>query len=172
MQQERRQEPRTVLAADAVDDDAALRRVRDGAHRGRDVRLEALEEDQVRLARRGLDVRCGGRRALELLRDLLPLRVARLHERDVDDLDRQVGGRIVLALVVATEVEDCANAVLHERAPALVAELRHAVGPHDRAEARLAPIGRRQAAEVADVQAPVPDQISSSMRQLLRAGCP
>jgi hypothetical protein len=122
VEQERREQPGAVLAADAVDHHPALGRVCDGADRRGDVVLEVLEEDQVRVARRRRVIgRCRGGR-LELGGDLLPLRVARLHERNVDDLDRQLAGRVLLALVVAAQVDDESDPVVDERAPPVVAE--------------------------------------------------
>src|SRR5207247_1969210 len=73
MEEERRQEACTVLAADAVDDEAALGRAGDGAKRRGDIGLEALEEDQVDVACRRLDVGRRRRSGLDLPADLLPL---------------------------------------------------------------------------------------------------
>src|SRR5438874_7926692 len=78
LEEQRRQQPGAVLAADTVDDDTAFRGLGDGPHRGSHVRLEALQEDQVGLTR-GL----GDRQLVELLeslRDLLPFGLARFHE--------------------------------------------------------------------------------------------
>jgi hypothetical protein len=134
--------------------------------------VRSFPEDQVGIAGRRRVVGRGRSGGVELHGDLLPLRVVRLHERNVDDLDRQLGGRVLLALVVAAQVDDEPDPVVDERAPALVAELPDAVGANDRTAVRLASVGRRQAAEVADVETAVPHQVPGFRQQRPRAGCP
>ena len=69
MEQERAQKAGAVLATDAVDDHASLRRSRDGPHPGADVATKVLEEDQIDVAGRLQRVRRGGRRGLDLVHD-------------------------------------------------------------------------------------------------------
>src|SRR5205814_1586801 len=164
MEEERGQKAGAVLPADAMDDEAALRRPGDGANRCADVGLEALEEDQVDVARRRLDVGRRRRGGLDLGTDLLPLALVRLHERDVLHVDLELARRVVLALVVAAQVDHCADAVLDERGPAGLGQLADAVGANDRAEARLAAVSGRMAAEVADVQAAVPNEVAATLQ--------
>src|SRR5512133_749704 len=163
VQQERGEQARPVRAAAAVDDAAALGRMRYRPHGRGGVVPEPLEEDQVDVLGRRGDI--GRRRccSLVLLGDLLPLRLARLHERHVHDVYRQLGRRVLLALVVAAEVDHRADPVVDERAPPRLAELSDAVGSHDRAEAGLAPVRRRQPAKLADVETAVPGEIAWSL---------
>ena len=143
-----------------MDDDASLARVCDGADGCGDVRLEALEKEEVDVSSRGRNVRRRGRCGLDLRPDLLPLAVARLHERHVDDVDRHIGGRVFLALVVAAEVDHRPDAVVDEGRPAGLGQKPDAVRPHDRAAVRLASVTRRVAAQVADVDAAVPGELA------------
>ncbi len=79
-------------------------------------------------------------------------------QRDVHRLDRQLAGRVLVELVGRPEVDDPPDAVGDERLPAGVAEPARVVGAHDRAEAGRPAARGRQAAEVADVDAAVPDE--------------
>src|SRR3954467_2848322 len=168
VQQQGGQETGAVLPTDAMDDHAALRRAGYRAHAGGDVRLEALEEDDVDVARRGRDVRrCGGG-GLDLRRDLVPLLLVRLHEGDVDDGHGQLAWWILLALVVAAQVDDRSDPVPDECLPACVRQLADAVGADDGAEFRLAAVAHWMPAEVADVETAVPDE-GAVRRQLQRA---
>jgi hypothetical protein len=160
VQEECDEEPGPVLAADAVNDDAALGGARDGSHGGGHVRPKVLEEDQVDVASPGRGVGGGGARVVELLRDLVLLALAALHEGHVHDAHGQLAGRVVRALVVAAEIDHRADAVIDERPPASLAQLPDAVRPHDGAGPRLAAVARRQPAEVPDVEAAVPDEVS------------
>src|SRR5215831_5494932 len=163
VQQESRHQPGSILAADALDDDAPLGSFRDRPYRGSDVGLEALEEEDVAVAC-CLDDVGHLRKTFELLADLLPLLLARFHERHVPHVDRKLPRWVVLALVVAAKVDHGADAVIRDGLPALGGEVPDAVCAHDRAEARLA-FGGRMAAEVADVEAAVPDEIATTQQR-------
>ena len=129
------EQPGAILAAGAMDDDPSAGGVRNRAKGRSNVRLEALEEDQVDVAGRRRHIgRCRNRR-VELFADLLPFSLTRLHERHVHDLDRQLGRRIVLTLVVAAEVDHRADAVVDERLPPGRAQVADVVAPHHSAAA-------------------------------------
>src|SRR5215831_347156 len=164
VQQESRHQPGSILAADALDDDAPVGSLGDRPYRRADVGLEALEEEDVAVACCLDDVRYR-RKTFELLADLLPLLLGRFHERHVPHVDRKLPRRVVLALVVAPKVDHGADPVIREGLPALGGEVPDAVCAHDRAEARLAAVGGRMAAEVADVEAAVPDEIATTQQR-------
>src|SRR5262245_2385440 len=166
VQQESRQQPGAVLAARAVDDDAALRSVRDRADRRRDVTVEMRQEDHVDLARRLRNTRGRPRDRLEPSLDLFPILRVGLEERDVQDLDGQLGRRVGCELVVRPQIDDRLHAVVDERRPALVAQLADAVGADDRVVARLIPVLGRMAAQVADVEQSVPEQVAATLQRL------
>src|SRR5205807_4899338 len=100
--------------------------------------------------------------------DLLPLLVVGLrHDRDMDDLDRQVARRIELEVAVEAKVDDARDAVVEEGLPARVAQVPDAVRPDDGAETRRAAVLGQVPAEVADVDAPVPGESSARRQQEL-----
>src|SRR5204862_3993345 len=76
--------------------------------------------------------------------------------------------RVVFTLVLAAQVEHGVDAVRDERLPAGLAQLADAVGPDHRAEASLAAVHGSMAAEIADVEAAVPDEVSRRQLQLAR----
>ena len=61
-----------------------------------------------------------------------------VHELDVQDVDRQLRGGIRGTLLVGAEVDDRADAVVDEGAPAFVAQAPDRVRPNDPSELRLA----------------------------------
>ena len=77
-------------------------------------------------------------------------------ERHVDDLDRHVERRIALQFVVPAEVDDRADAVVHERAPAGRCEVPHAVGADDGAEPCRPAVLGAVPAQLANVEAALP----------------
>ena len=79
-------------------------------------------------------------------------------ERDLDDV--YLGGRAALQGCFAREaqIDEAPHAVVEQRLPARGRETAHVVGAHDPAGPRAATGGRFQAAEVADVETPVPRQ--------------
>ena len=160
------EQARPVLPARAVDDDSALRRVRDRPDRGRHVAAEVLEEDQIDLTRRRRHVGSGRRGGFELGLDLLPLARVGLEERNVQDLDGQLGRRVRFELLVRAQVDDRLHAVVDERRPALVAQLADAVGADDRVVPRLVAVLGRMAAEVADVEQAVPEKVAATLQRL------
>src|SRR5439155_21365070 len=109
-------------------------------------------------------------RGLELLFDLSPVAPIGLYERHVQNIDRKLSRRVGLELVVCTQVDDRLHAVVDERAPAFVAQPPDAVGSDDRVELRLAAVLGRMAAEVADVEEAVPDEVAATL-QLPRVPC-
>ncbi len=165
-QQKGGREAGAVLAAHAVDDDSSLRGVHDRGDRGRDVGTKALEEQEVDLARGGGEVRCARSGLFDLTEDLIVV----VKERDMDDGHRQLCGRIGLALLVHTEVDDRSDAVVEQGPPALVGKAADGVGANDLAEPGLAAVLGRMPTEVADVEEPVPDEVASFRRQRQRVG--
>src|SRR5262245_51371457 len=165
VQEKSREQPGAVLAARAVDDDSALRRVRDRPDRRRDVPVEVREKDHVDLARRGRHVRGRPRHGLEPSLDLFPVLRVRLEERNVQYLHGQLSRRIGRELVVRPQVDDRLDAVVDERGPALVAQLADAIGADDRVVPRLAAVLGRMAAEVADVEQPVPEEVAATLQR-------
>jgi hypothetical protein len=98
-----------------------------------------------------------GRAELGAVQPLGPeLGVLHAVERDPDRRQAGRAGRGVLAdLVGVAEVDDGADAVALQRAPSLGAQLLEGVGADERAVADAA-----EAAEVADVAATVPGEVS------------
>ena len=84
----------------------------------------------------------------------------------MEDLDGKLGGRVGRELVVRPQVDDRLDAVVDERRPALVAQLADAVGADDRVVPRLAAVLGRMAAEVADVEQPVPEEVATTLQRL------
>src|SRR5207247_926077 len=125
------------------------------------------EELEVDGAGRGRGVRLGVPDRV----DLHPFLVVELvHEGYVHDLDRELPWRVERQIAVEPQIDDARDAVLQERGPAGVAQRPHGVGPDDRAEARRAPVLGRVAAEVADVDAPVPGEGPALRLQRARSG--
>jgi hypothetical protein len=105
-----------------------------------------LEEDQIDVAGSLRRVRRRGRRGLDLVDDCIPLLLVGLHERDVDDVERQLSGRIVSQLVVTAQVDHCSDAVVCDGLPAGMRELPNAVRSDDSAITGLASVLRRKPA--------------------------
>jgi hypothetical protein len=144
-QQERDDEAGPILAAHAVDEDTAGRGLGDRGDRAREVGPEALQNLEV----------CTGRRRPRV--DRRPrLLVVLVDERDVNDVDRNLAGRIGRELSREPEVDDRPDPVRDESVPSLVAELADAVRPDDGAERGATRVPHRMPAEIADVDAPVP----------------
>src|SRR5256714_7056888 len=166
-EQERHDEAGSVLAAEAVDDDGSV--LWCTGNRGdclpeqRPAPLEELEVDRAgRGERVGLGVADGV--------DLGPLGVVRVgQERHVHHLDVDVTRLVQHQLAAEAQVDDPRDAVVEERRPACVAELPDAVGPHDGAEPRRAAVLGRMAAQLPDVDAPVPGEDAVRL-QLVRLG--
>src|SRR5919197_222953 len=136
-EQERDDEARAVLAAEAVDDDGSLGRVGDRCDRLGELRPAPLEELEVDRPRRAERV---GLLVADRV-DLGPFGVLQLgQERDVHHLDGDVSRSVHRELAVEAEVDDPRDAVVDEGLPAGVGEVPDAVGPDDGAEPRRAPV--------------------------------
>jgi hypothetical protein len=86
----------------------------------------------------------------------------------MDDVERQLTRGVVLKLVVAAEVDHGPDAVVGDRLPAGIGELPDAVGPDDSAVAGLSSVLGWETAEIADVEAALPGELSRSNRQFRR----
>ena len=116
-----------------------------------------LQETQIDdLGRRGVRWR-GFRLGLDLKPALL---VVVVEHGDVDDLDVEVARRVVGDLELLAEIDDAGDPRCEQRLPSLAGEVSERVGPDHRTERRLAPVLGRQPAEIADIDATVPDEIA------------
>ncbi len=149
-QDEGRDEPGAIAAADAVDAHGARRRRGDLADGRPEVRAEAVEELEIRPAQvlRGIGLGHTGFEHLAVV--VVPL----AEERHVHDLDRQLGEPVLGALDREAQIDDPAHPVFDERPHA--AQAANVVGAHDDAEAGDGAVLGRKAAEVAHVLEPVP----------------
>jgi hypothetical protein len=91
-----------------------------------------------------------------------------LHKWNVDDLERQLSGRIVSQLVVTAEVDHGPHAVVCDGLPAGIRQLPNTVRSDDSAIAGLGAVLRRKPTEVADVEAALPGQLSRTKCQFRR----
>src|SRR4029450_408299 len=105
--------------------------------------------------------------SIEASLDLFPVLCVGLEERDVQDLDGQLGRWVGCELVVRPEVDDRLDAVGDERGPALVAQLADAVGADDRVVPRLVAVRGRMAAEGADVEQSGPKEVPAPPQRTL-----
>src|SRR5688500_9249111 len=141
-----------VAAADAVEYDATRPCRLDRVERLVEAVREALEEGRV-------VERC---RELRSVHPLVPevgilVQAVERHVHHVHAI-RELRG--LDTLVVVSQVDDRAHAVAAERRPAGGAESIHGVRADHRAEARLTAVSRREAAEVACVDAAFPVEVA------------
>ena len=138
-------EPGAVDTSGAVNEDSTFGRLRDRGHGAPEPVGEPVEEEEVVTA-------APFTRVVDVRQELVHLAdAARVQQRDVDDLD----GRLV-RLVLVPQVDNSTDVVVGDGAPARLRQKRDVVGAHDDAEARLASVLERQAAQVADVAAALP----------------
>jgi hypothetical protein len=69
------------------------------------------------------------------------------------------------------QVDHRAHAVSVQLGPAVRRQLVHGVGAYQRAAARLAPVRGRQPAEIADVEAALPVELSRDAQSASDSGC-
>ena len=157
--QQRGDETGSVLAAHAMDHDRSGG-IRDGRERLAEAAPVALEEVDVRErvvigdVVNSVDVGIERSKIVEALGDV------RSEHRDVDDLDVDVPRRVFRQFLRPTKVDDSGDAVLGQGAPAGLAQRPDVVRPDDRAGSGDGAVLRWKAAEVAHVDAPVPQQRS------------
>ena len=142
--------PGAVAPAHAVHAHRPVR-LRDRAHRAAEVGVELLEDVEVR----PFEVLGGSERGRVRL-EQLAVRGSEPHEGNVHDLDRQVALIVLGDLLGEAQVDDARDAVALERLQ--IAQPPDVVGADDDAEARLAAVLGRDAAEVAHVEAALPLQ--------------
>src|SRR6185437_5843144 len=151
-QHERGDQPGAVAAADAVDAHDAGRGVRDQAERNAEVGPEAVEEVEVRPAQVVRRLGSGHARLERLGVGVVP----HAEDRHVGHLDGERVEHVLLELGRKAQVDDPRDAVVDERP--CVAQPADVVRPHERPVARARSVLGGDAAEVADVLEPVPDE--------------
>src|SRR5207244_10202195 len=116
----------------------------------------ALEEVEIRPGVVVGDLRDGEQMLVEL-GDVAGV-VALAEHRDVHDLDVDVARLVLGQLLGPAEVDDALDAVTAKRPPPVVGEAADVVRTDDSPLADAAAVLGRQAAEVTNVQAAVPDE--------------
>src|SRR5439155_15697153 len=94
-----------------------------------------------------------------------------VEDRNPHDLDRELARRIVDELDLLPEIDDARDPRLEESRPAVIGQQPDAVRADHGSESGRAAILSRQPAEVADVDAPVPDEVASGHYAAARTTC-
>src|SRR5690348_15618588 len=139
-----------------MEKDGAVGGVRDRPQRDHEVRRVRAEDARVRdppVARWVVD--------LHVVTDVVAeVGIELAEQRDMNDVDVDVAWRVLAELLRPAEVDDARDAVCLERAPPVVGQLPDVVGTNEAPEQRLAAVLERDTAEVPDVQAPLPFQMT------------